>query len=484
MSSIGGVLWCLRVVRWVALVQQKEYRLDRIVAFLQTPAGSAEAQRWIPPVNELKRGSVRRPYLTARAVITLAITAVSEGVLSLGWVVVAQQLELSNVLFFAGFVLLYISVPTVVICVAVPQTMLVQWYASWLLSKAGKKLENSTSLVIGITGSYGKTSTKLLLAHVLSAKKAVFFTPRSFNTRLSIAQCVLDSYSGQELAIIEYGAYKVGEIAAIAARLQPTTAVLTGFAPQHLGLFGSEAAILTAKQELVQALPHKATVYLANTSAEKILPAEIRPDLQRVYCEGLDLTGSLENGYLVVHTPKIRVVTRLVGLQYLETLKTVWAVARAVGVTKEQIITQLQSFVPPSQFIQKEALKSGAAVINDGGTANPQGFLAAIALLSQLTAAGKKYLVTPGIVDLGSQSGAVHAQLAAEAKAVASEIWHLGSEGRHEFTTVFGQQYLSDQDVITGAFSRLKKGDILLIEGRMPAWFEQLYQSNKERADA
>ena len=110
---------------------------------------------------------------------------------------------------------------------------------------------------------------KLLLAHLLQTKHAVFVTPKSFNTRYSVARNIEKSIEINQLQFLSMVPYAKGEIARLAQWFPPNVAIITGLAPQHMGLFGSVAAIILAKSELVAALP-EAGVVLFNAVAKDV----------------------------------------------------------------------------------------------------------------------------------------------------------------------------------------------------------------------
>ena len=462
----------LRCLRWVALVQQKEYRWDRITVFLRSSAGRAELMR-VLPFGEWSRSQFRRPRLTARALVTLVCVCGGVAVLAF---LVNSLLTAQPAVLIGSLIVVYVSIPLITAVIAVPTTVFSDWYSQQLLMKAGRLVREQNGQIIGITGSFGKTSTKQLLAHALSKRFTVFSTPRSFNTRLSVAQSVLAHYTGQELLVIEYGAYKQGEIAAIAAELQPSCAVLTGFAPQHLGLFGTVEQIKLAKQELVTALPNESSICLSNDSATELLPDQFRPDLQRLYANTQPITGRVgRTGVLKLQYAQRTVATELLGLHYLETVQTVWAVARQYGLTPGEILDRLATFKPSSAFISQVQLTTGARCILDGGSSNPAGFTAALALLKTTgTAQQHRIVVSPGIVDLGSESDTIHRRLAEEVVAIGSEFWHVGADGASPFFEVLGSAYLSEQERIAQRLAATTAETVILIEGRMPSWFEKL----------
>lgn len=461
----------IRLVRWLAIVQQKEYRFDRLWLFLNSNEGVQELLRLIQ-LKDFSRTGFKRPRITTR------IIATALGVASLSLLlakVLSEQLKIffDTPFFIWGITLsvLFFVLPWVVLIVALIPTFFVHWYAEWLLGKAAGKLKISQPLVIGITGSFGKTATKTLLAHVLTKKEAVFMPPKSHNTIISIAKSILNAYIGQKIVIIEYAAYKKGEIARLARRIQPEVAVITGLTEQHLGLFGSLEKIIEAKRELLAALPDEGTVYSANISANQIVTGSQLHNQKIVFIqEDESVSASLtERGNLIVQFAGKKITTHLVGLHYIDAVKTVVRIALDLGLQEQEIIHSLESFMPTTGFTKVVLLQNAATCIDDGGTSNPVGFKAVLNLAASIKAK-RKILLTSGIVDLGEKSDKIHAELAKKANSVVDEVWYVGSVGREKFQEEFSEKCISDQNAILKKLAELVSTDLVVIEGRMPGW--------------
>ncbi|OGM18306.1 hypothetical protein A2686_03055 [Candidatus Woesebacteria bacterium RIFCSPHIGHO2_01_FULL_38_10] len=126
------------------------------------------------------------------------------------------------------------------------------------IEKAKKLLQKVKPLVIGVTGSYGKTTTKEFIAQLLSQKYKVAKTPTSQNTEFGIIRSIFANLrKDTEILVVEMGAYKKGEIESICKIVKPEIGVVTGIEPQHLELFGSLENIKKAKYELIESLPKK-----------------------------------------------------------------------------------------------------------------------------------------------------------------------------------------------------------------------------------
>ncbi len=483
----------VRSLRWLGIVQQKEYRFDRLFLFLRSNEGITELLRFLPKKADFSRMGLKRPKLTARSGIIFLTYVLG----SIFYFIVFLQTGRNFLLLlypYPKWYLLVLSVITLLIylvCIpliallsVVPTALIAYLQTLYKLFLAKRKLEKFKPHVIGITGSYGKTSTKILLAHVLKQKYSVFKTPRSFNTKYSVAQSVVSGFTGQEIAIIEYGAYKVGEIRAITKWIKPTFAVVTGLTEQHLGLFGDISKIILAKSELVASLPKKSKV-VCNIYDERTLQiCEIgskNNNAELIKVSEKSKKPTLENirlnseGKLQFYWKGKTIFTQLLGLQYQELIKTVIVTAQAFNLSEEEISIALETFVPNEKFIVSYNLSTETKVIDDGDTSNPKGFSAVIKLAKKVQSK-RKILFTPGIVDLGKRSREIHLELAREAKKVFDLVIFVGESGKQEFQTVFLEDLLDSEKQLKEVIETSTENDLFIIEGRMPAWVTKYLQ--------
>lgn len=457
-------LLIIYVLWWSGLFQQKEYRLDRLISHFSSMGWRA----W------LISKKIRRPVRTARALTILLLSGLSlfSFVVAIYfWAYESQYLQNSR--FYIVTVSLVFTVPLIVLFWSFVTSIGVWLVTIWHLFKLKKIISKYQPNVIGITGSYGKTTTKQLLSHVLSSAGRVFTTPGSVNTPYAIARHFINNYRGEEIVILEYAAYCEGEIARLAQVIKPDSVILTGLTEQHLALFGIKAKIAQAKAELVESLSVGGIVTLATfETTEIILKARnIDKVILRKAWEDLGTVYSLSSsGRVNIKLASIQIQTEIIGLQAAPAVSVSILVARDFGVTDERIAESLRSFKTTDNWIERQELSSGATVINDGLSSNPTGFRAAIGLVSHLKPK-KAILVTAGIVDLGKLSSKIHTDLALEAKLVFDEVWYLGMEGKAEFSLVFGDQLVSDQKEIQK--KEVSHDTLILVEGKIPVWFER-----------
>ncbi|MFZ5376950.1 MAG: Mur ligase family protein [Patescibacteria group bacterium] len=464
-------LSAIRILRWVSILQQKEYRFDRLWLFLKTKEGNKELLKVLPRIDEITRVGLKRPVKTSRSIFLSALAFMTSTIFYLlvgnhdyGWVL--------SMLF-------YLFLPILIVVINAPSEIIKFLLIQRSIAEAKSILKVGKPLIIGITGSYGKTTSKLLLTHVLSNKYSVFCTPKSYNTKYSLPQSIINHYRNQEVAILEYAAYTLGEIEFLAKHFPPQMVAITGFTVQHLGLFGSEKNIINAKAELVLALPKDGKLFCnaANPGVVKICQAGGRHDFiaytgerAAVFFEDVKLI----NGRLQFRWNGSQIKTNLIGLHYLDAVKLSIAVAESLGLSQKEIVSALESFLPDSSFVRLQLMKGGALVIDDGFSSNPVGFKAALELLRSFANSGKRlYLLTGGIVDLGERSSAIHSELAKQASEFVDRVFYTGSVGKEEFQSILAEKLVTDPVQIDQEIDLLSNNQVILLEGRVTKSLEK-----------
>jgi len=475
-------IFMVRWFRWLAIVQQKEYRIDRLLSFLKSLEGQRDLSHIFPKPNDFTRTGLKRPAKTGRVLIVALISVA----IMFGVTLLVEKSALTGIeLFVFIWLLLYLLLPLWLILACVPTAIVSAVVTFVTLMHAQQYTKASGAVIIGFGGSYGKTSTKHLVNYVLAQKFQVFMTPRSHNTKYSVARSICQSLRKQQIALIEYGAYTKGEIAYLTRWFPPQMAVETGFTLQHLGLFGSIENSVAAEAELVAALPEKGKVFCngEDEGAVKIVEkGRVKNHVPVVFYSGLNSEIQLRDvqlndaGELFFQWENRHVVTKIVGRHYVVNIQAAIAVALAQDLEKEEIIQALESFTPNASFVRNFSLKCETLLIDDGGTSNPKGFAAAIDLANELKKK-QKILVTGGIVDLGDESRAVHKELAEKAANVFDKVVYSGVDGQTEFQAVFGENLLNEKGAVGELLKMCDAETLIVIEGRIPKWLDQSIRS-------
>jgi UDP-N-acetylmuramoyl-tripeptide--D-alanyl-D-alanine ligase len=359
------------------------------------------------------------------------------------------------------------------------------------VASAAKTLAEVDPVVIGITGSYGKTSTKELLAHILSARYEVYRTPRSFNTLMGICKVIREELQPRHrYFIVEMGAYKPGEIARICKLVKPRFAILTAVGPQHLERFKTIQNVAKAKYELIQALPGDgAAVFnaddpvcleLANKTGGTVLRYGMEaPELCDISARNVVLSSEGTSFEMFVKETGqwYPVKTHLLGRHNVSNIMAAFLLARQCGVGVKEAIFAIASAAPYEHRLQFVKSENNVLYIDDSYNSNPVGARMALEVLSAYQS-GRRILVTPGYAELGPIQAAEHEKLGELAGGVCDYVILVGNATRTAQIQAGALRSKIDPGHILcyNALSQvkeffvtfLKPGDIVLFENDLP----------------
>jgi len=286
-----------------------------------------------------------------------------------------------------------------------------------LIKKAIEKREKFKNLlVIGITGSYGKTSTKEFLAKILSKKFNVLKTKEHQNSEVGISQCILNNLRKEhEIFICEMGAYNRGGIKLLCDIAKPKIGILTGINEQHLFTFGSQENIIKTKFELVESLPEGGLVIL-NESDQKIKNEKLKiknynSKLKSIKCCSVEQVRDLriKKESLSFNLEGVDFNLNLIGRQNIINLLMAISCAKELGMSLQQISEACEKIKPLEKTMKLKRGIKGVSIIDDSYSANPAGVIAALDYLR--TWQGKKIIVMPCLIELGRASKKVHKKI-------------------------------------------------------------------------
>ncbi len=306
------------------------------------------------------------------------------------------------------------------------------------VAMAAERLRRVGPTIVAITGSYGKTSTKNHVAHLVAGTKTVVATPASYNNRGGLARAVNEQLAeGTDVFVAEMGTYGPGEIRDLCRWCPPEIAVMTAVGPVHLERFGTEDSILTAKSEIAEG----ARTVVVNSDDRRLAAFGSRldagaehPRVVRAAVEdpGADVRLQLgEDGVtvLVGGTAVGAPVPLRPGVQPTNVACAV-AVALELGVSAETVRERIPTITTVANRLTADTSASGVHVIDDTFNSNPAGARAALELLAAAPATGKRVVVTPGMVELGRRQAAENEAFGRAACAVASSVVVVGSTNR------------------------------------------------------
>lgn len=278
--------------------------------------------------------------------------------------------------------------------------------------------------VVGVTGSSGKTSTKDLLARVLAPLGPVVAPPGSFNNELGHPWTALQADSGTDFLVLELSARGIGHVAELARTVPPRIGVVLNVGSAHLGEFGSQAAIATAKGELVEALPAEGGVAILNADDPAVAamasrtPARVvtvgQSPAADVRAEDVCLDEQARAEFTLV-TPRgtARVVLGVHGEHQVGNALAAAAVALECGATVEQVATALSGARAVSgKRMDVRTRADGVTVVNDSYNANPDSMRAALKALVTMGRAGdtrrRTWAVLGEMAELGPDTVVEH----------------------------------------------------------------------------
>lgn len=278
--------------------------------------------------------------------------------------------------------------------------------------RAKNKLKQKNDLkIIGITGSFGKTSTKYIVSTILSQKYNVLKTPASFNTRMGIVRTINEYLKPtDQIFVCEMGADQVGDIKRLCNLVHPTVGMVTSIGPQHLETFGSLENIKKTKFELVDSLQEDGIAFL-NYDDENI--KSVKTDKNKItyginkendyYATNIQINEF--GSEFIVHTKseeQIKVRTKILGEHNIVNIVGAVAIAKEMGLTNNQIQLGIQLLKPIEHRLELKQHPNGTIIIDDAYNSNTKGAEAAVKVLGRFVNK-KRILVTPGIVELGDK---------------------------------------------------------------------------------
>jgi len=305
------------------------------------------------------------------------------------------------------------------------------------LKKAKDKLEKRPNLkIVGITGSYGKTSSKNILNSILNSKYISFMTPKSFNTPNGIIKTINDNLDKfAEVFIVEMGACQLGDIKELCDIVKPKYGIITSIGVSHLETFKSEENIQKGKFELIENLP-KDGVAILNKDDINQVNYKIKNKVKTIWI-GIDNKDSdiyatdikmSNNGLtfnVIIDKKKYKFETILLGRHNVYNILG----AIALGLEFEIEIEKLQKAVKklkPTEHRLELKEQNGIYIIDDAYNSNPVGSSSALEVLSMMH--GKKIIVTPGMIELGDKEYDLNKEFGRQMAKICDEIILVGEK--------------------------------------------------------
>jgi len=363
-----------------------------------------------------------------------------------------------------------------------------------IISSAKKKIGRLSHLtIIGVAGSYGKTTVKEVLSAVLSTKFKVVKTPDNINTPLGVSRIIRRDLNSQtDIFIAEMGAYKRGDIKRLCFLAPPSISVLTGINESHLERFKTMQNTVSAKFELITHTHPKGRVILNADNDWVLKEYEKYLGERKVFFYGSTQHSKIsyevrnktffEDGSGTAfefsydgdqfHYVKVPFLADYI----IGVIGAVWIIGRELRLTDNDIVRGLALLRPVPHRLEVLIRSGNILVIDDSYNANPDGVREAINVLAKFKTRRKVY-VTPGLVEMGSGSSEIHQALGRQLAGVADLVvliknsstpfmaQGLKSSGFPESNIIW---YNSSTEVFGSTAGFVRSGDVVMFQNDWP----------------
>lgn len=503
--------WGMVLDGQAALVQMAVLLAGMVLSWFHLPA-LAFYITWVGAGMWLagRRPSIQvsqRLQFTPRAIRLTAVTLVLAAALMLGTTVLTIAL-LSRLMAAPRGFLVALSLATGLVVVSevaagtvflanVSLAPLEQAINRRFYAQARERMRSFHGQVVGITGSYGKTTTKFITAALLGRRYQVLKTPDGVNTTMGITRVIReDLRDDHQFFVVEVAAYGPGEIREVCDILRPKLGVLTAVGVQHLERFRTPERIAEAKYELIASLPPDGSAVMnaddpgclrladrARREGKRTLLYGIGEDERVLDVRGKNVKISSKGSAFCVETEAGTAMfeTRLLGSWNVANILGATAAALECGVPLEEIQEGVKSLTPPPKRLEVRE-EGGVIKLIDVANANPLGAQMALEVLGQFEG-GSKILITPGLVELGQIEAEENRRLGRAAATVCDYVVLVGPTQTLPLREGLREGGFSEDRVLVARHSGevadclkeiVRQGDVLLYENRLPDTYLEL----------
>jgi len=475
---------------WAALIMLRTLHMLQLESYV-----NARLIRWmfadlVRAARVLSRpgGKPKKPLVFTGRVMRILTVAGFIMLLSFTAIVIGSRG--STILTLAGMATIILTAPFTIPMANWLLTPVQRAINGRFLRTAAARLAEVKPIVIGVTGSYGKTSTKHFLQTILSQRYRTLMTPGSYNTYMGVCRVINEQLTkDHEVFIVEMAAYGRGEIREIADLVHPRIGILTAIGPQHLEWFGTIERVAATKYELIESLqPDGTAVFNADdprcreladrTAHVKALrfgitasgPLRVRAEAITHGRQGLSFVLVDDTG------ARVAVTTRLLGRHNVLNILAAAAVTLELGLSLEEVAAGAARLAAPEHRLQLLNGAGGVTVIDDAYNSNPEGAAQALDVLRQFTT-GQRVLVTPGLVELGPLQEEANKTFGRQAAAVCDHVILVGPAQTRPIRAGLDEAGFAPGRITpvntlqeaAGVLQRiLKPGDVVLFENDLP----------------
>ena len=389
------------------------------------------------PQREIKQQFTRTPRAIRILITAIVLTGAFELLLLKILPLAASPLTAFSISVcgFIAFLLAPLTLPLANMLMTPVEAVIRQSY----LRNAQQALDRAHPTVIAITGSYGKTTTKEYIAHLIGGRYRVLKTPKSYNTLMGVTKVInqiLANDQSYDYFIVEMGAYITGEIAAICRLTKPAISLVTAVGPMHLERFGSIDNTARAKYEIIEALPPDGLAVFNDDDPRVKAMHDRGYPAQRVGVTRQDAADARLSAHHISMTidglafdvrdaetgEERHVSAPVYGDHNVSNILMALAVAQYVGLSLAEAVMRVATLEPAEHRLVRRVLPNGVITIDDAYSTNPIGTRQALRVLALNTGAGRRVAITSGMVELGPIQDDENCKLGSAIAAVATDV--------------------------------------------------------------
>ena len=488
----------------VAAVLPAARALAIAVAWLASGAAAQLTWRWTSPKRPLVMTARMRRLLVAGGFLAVILAA---GV-ALGIVTLHPVISVVLVLIAAGLVT---SLSDIVLVAANVVTKPAEArIRKHYLGLAGAKLRQVDPRVLAVVGSFGKTSTKHILAQLLQPSVNTLPTRKSFNTLMGVSRAINEDLTPEHrVFVVEMDAYARGEIAAISRLVHPSVAIVTAIGPQHMERFGTLEHIADAMYEVVAALPSDGTAIVSMGDVSCVALAQ-RAAAEHRRVISYALAGDDASGGADVVASAVRidvhggafhwrwadehlerdVTIPLLGRHQIANVTAALAAVHVLGYDLDAALAAAASLPQVEHRLELMATAGPMTVIDDSYNANPVGVHNGLEVLAAMQG-GTKFLVTPGLVELGSVEDDENRRYGEHAARVCGHVIVMSAKTSAALCAGLRDGGMSEDrihvvgtlEAATAVLQQLSKpGDVVLFANDLPDTYLPVSRGSRARA--
>ncbi|WP_330948428.1 UDP-N-acetylmuramoyl-tripeptide--D-alanyl-D-alanine ligase [Virgibacillus sp. MG-45] len=343
-------------------------------------------------------------------------------------------------------------------------------------------------VVIGVTGSNGKTTTKEMIAAIASTSYKTHFTQGNFNNHIGLPLTILSMTRDTELLVLEMGMNHFGEIERLTKISKPDYAVITNIGESHIEFLGSREGIAKAKLEIRHGLKQNGCLII---DGDEPLLNHVKKDDNVLTC-GLESENDVVLSDVTISNTQTSFKLSdnysysipLLGVHNAKNASYAIAVGRKLNIGQEQIEKALATLPPTSMRMEITRGASGVAIINDTYNASPTSMVAAIEVIKQMTGYKNKVLVLGDIFELGDKAKQLHQSVAASIEPPITVLYTVGKEAEIISKTVSKQQpnmlcahFQSKEDLLGELHEYLMHDTLVLFKASRGMQFETMVKA-------